>query len=616
MACSVSLLRSGITTGSTPTAGLCAWNVGNPPVSNPLFMDLETHSATDRFRMLPEEFFRVGGVISGDRYGETRDWASMVHAVYDADRVVGHNVVSFDLPALECDVLDLTEQRRVLDTMIVDSLVDPPESELIPSRAMRDKYSLQAASDRYGISGKSGDLKAAAMQHGGFGSIPTCDTEHLRYLRADVEATRDLFVEVEREVSNWDYVWREHRVHALTSNITTVGFDVDQELLEARCAAAHSRQAELVDWLVRVHGVPTVLPNGKPAKSPHASKAGKEALLAAFESVGVPPSALPRTPTGQPSFSADGLAEVADRFPAASDLCEAVAALVGVRSVYGTARRYLHADGRVHADVTMFQASGRASFTKPGMTVFGKKGERVQERDIFVARPGYTIVTADLSQVDARCVAAHSGDPEYAKLFEPGKDSHEITARLVWGDREYERDPKYFRQTAKIIGHGSNYGMGVSKLALSANVPEEEAHRVVRTLREEFPRVEEWKMEVRERAEAGEMLDNGFGRKLRPNPDRAWTQGPALMGQGTARDILMEGMAIRMPLEIQRMTKAIVHDEGVWEVPEQDAEEVSREIERALTFEWQPRDGSGQTMLFEAGCSSPGKRWSDAYRGE
>lgn len=266
--------------------------------------------------------------------------------------------------------------------------------------------------------------------------------------------------------------------------------------------------------------------------------------------------------------------------------------------------------------MTMFQASGRASFTKPGMTVFGKKGDRVAERDIFVAGEGFVVVTADLSQVDARCVAAHSGDPAYAELFAPGRDSHEITARLVWGDREYDSNPKYYRQAAKIIGHGSNYGMGVSKLAQSANVPEEEAQRVVTTLRSEFPRVEEWKMEVRERAEAGEMLDNGFGRLLRPNPERAWTQGPALMGQGTARDILMEGMAIRMPLDIQRMTKAVVHDEGVWEVPESDVVEVCEAIERALTFDWQPRDGSGQSMRFEAGCSPYGHRWSDAYRDE
>lgn len=585
-----------------------------------LFFDLETHSASDRFRMRPEEFFRVGGVINRlDRYGETRDHDTMVTELDVSEKhgelLVGHNVVSFDLPALGMDVLQLAADKSVFDTMIVDSLVDPPEPELAPAQAMRQKYSLQAASNRYGVGGKVADLKAAAQAHGGFGSIPTDDESHLRYLRGDVEATRALYEQVSRDVTDWEYVWREHRVHALTSNITTVGFDVDVDLLDERVADGDARRAELVAWLVEEFDIPTTLPNGKPAKSPHASKAGKAALVAAFASAGVSSSELPQTPTGLPSFSADGLAAVAERFgdPRITELCEAVGALVGVRSVYGTAQRYLHADGRVHPDVTMFQASGRCSFTKPGMTVFGKRGDRVRERDIFVAREGHVIVTADLAQVDARVVAAHSGDREYAKLFDPGNDSHEIVARMVWGDRTYESDPKYYRQTAKIVGHGTNYGMGVDGLARQASVPVSEAQKVVDTLRERFPRLQEWKREVREEAEAGKMLDNGFGRKMHPNPGRAFTQGPALYGQSGARDILMEGIAIRMPLEVQRMMKAIVHDEGVWGVPEEQLTDVCAAIEDAMTFEWQPADGTGQVMRFEAECSKPGRRWSEVY---
>ena len=75
----------------------------------------------------------------------------------------------------------------------------------------------------------------------------------------------------------------------------------------------------------------------------------------------------------------------------------------------------------------------------------------------------------------------------------------------------------------------------------------------------------------------------------------------------------MEGIAIRMPLEVQRMMKAIVHDEGVWEVPEDQLDDVCAAIEDAMTFEWQPADGSGQPMRFEAECSKPGKRWSEVY---
>lgn len=289
-------------------------------MTDALFFDIETHSASDRFRMEPDEFFRVGGIVNRlDQYGETRDHATMVDelnlSAHHGETLVGHNVVSFDLPALGLDVLALASDKRVLDTMIVDAVVDPPESDLVPARAMRDKYSLDAACNRYGVAGKVGDLKGAATEHGGFGSIPTDDPGHLAYLRADVEATRALYHQVVRDVSDWDYVWREHRVHALMSNITTVGFDVDRDLLRERNSAGEARQRELVDWLVSEHGIPTTLPNGKAAKSPHATKAGKEALVAAFAKVGVSSSELPRTPKGDVSFSADGLAAVAERFP-------------------------------------------------------------------------------------------------------------------------------------------------------------------------------------------------------------------------------------------------------------------------------------------------------------
>ena len=531
--------------------------------------------------------------------------------------VAAHNGISFDLPALGIDVLDAANRRGVLDTMVLDALVDPPDFGMQPSQAIRQKYALDAACRRYGIAGKVSDggggsfLKAAAKSHGGFGAIPTDDAGHLAYLRRDVFAAGELLERLVPLVADWDYVWREMRVHALMSVMSQSGILVDGGLLSERVAAAESRSAELIGWLVEEFNVPTTLPNGQPAKSPHASKAGKLALVEAFASVGVPPEGLPRTPTGQPSFSAEPLAELASRFPAAKDLCDAVAALVGVRSVYGTAARYVHVDGRVHPDVTMFQASGRASVTKPGMTVFGKRGGRVVERDVFVAAPGNVLLAADMSQVDARVVAAHSGDPEYARLFDAGKDAHTEIAYLVWGRSEVDANHKEYRDRVKAITHGTTYGMGIPKLSESTGIPEEEARRVVTTLREEFPGVEEWKREVRERAEAGEMLDNGFGRLMRVNPDRAYTQAPALVGQGGARDVILEGI-LDMDESVQRSLRTMVHDEIVVECKREDAAEVAEEVVRALSFEWCP-PGKSEPVQFLAECSEPAERWSGCY---
>ena len=262
--------------------------------------------------------------------------------------------------------------------------------------------------------------------------------------------------------------------------------------------------------------------------------------------------------------------------------------VAGIRTVYSTALEYTHDDGRVHPSVATLQASGRWSVQKPGLTVFGKRGGRVIERGIFTASsPEHRLFAIDLSQIDARAIAVHSQDAGYMSLFTPGRDAHEIVARMVWGDAAYDANPKGLRQTVKAITHGLPYGMGVPKLATSAGVEEAVAQGVVDTMNERFPRLQAWKDEVREQAATGAPLDNGFGRMMLPDPERAYTQGVALMGQGTARDLMMECL-LRLPDDLARCLRAQVHDEAIFECHVDDLDEVRREVERAFNFEWCP----------------------------
>jgi DNA polymerase-1 len=199
------------------------------------------------------------------------------------------------------------------------------------------------------------------------------------------------------------------------------------------------------------------LPNGKPAKSPHATKEGKAAIERAFTDLGVE---LGRTKSGGPAFGKEAREELLERYadrPDVVELLDTVGSLLGIRTVYGTVERCLVGD-RVHPDITMFQASGRWSITEPGLTVMGKRGGKHVEREIFLPEPGHVIISADLSQVDARAVAAWCQDPAYLELFEPGRDSHTEIALAVWGDADR-------REEAKVLGHGYNYGMGMAKLA-------------------------------------------------------------------------------------------------------------------------------------------------------
>src|SRR5688500_15299781 len=110
--------------------------------------------------------------------------------------------------------------------------------------------------------------------------------------------------------------------------------------------------------------------------------------------------------------------------------------------------------------------------------------------------------------------------------FEGDRDLHMENARTVWGPNA----TKEHRELAKPIGHGWNYSMGFGKLSDIAGP--EIARQFIDSMERDHPRLVRWKIEQADLAERYGVLDNGFGRKMKANRERAWTQGPALMGQG------------------------------------------------------------------------------------
>jgi len=208
----------------------------------------------------------------------------------------------------------------------------------------------------------------------------------------------------------------------------------------------------------------------------------------------------------------------------------------------------------------------------------GKRdAELIRQREVFLPDVGDALLSLDLSQSDARAVAALSQDPGYMEIFQSGRDLHTEVAVQIFGTAD-------MRERSKQFTHGWAYGMSVKRMIQEGADPEL-ARQFDQGMRERFPRLVEWQREVRKIAEAGELLDNGFGRRMRPDPVRAWTQAPALCGQGCARDLMMEGL-LRLPPEVMPMLRAQVHDEIVLSVPADAVEDVKKTVKDALSFTW------------------------------
>lgn len=565
-------------------------------------LDLETGSSDAMWSAGPD-YIRLVGAQIGDRICTVPVGpdSEIVPGGIPA-MVVGHNLMGFDLPVLarlrEWDMHTLAREGRLIDTMLTEVVNNPPPGGMRPEQVIRE-YSLDSlAAARFG-EGKSDALKRLAKQFGGFDRIPVDHADYHAYLARDVDLTARLAGTQPRT----EYAIREHRVAAIAAQIRWNGFRVDTGLLATRVAAGAIRRAELVDWLRTQVDLPTTNKAGKPVKSPQATDEGREAIAAAFRALGV---RLHATKAGKPSLGKDDLTDMALAYPNRPDvlqLIEALQALNGVRTVYDTVTQYLQGD-RVHPEISMYQASGRWSITRPGLTVMGKRGERWREREVFLPEPGHVVISADLSQVDARAVAAWCQDDAYLDLFAPGRDSHTEIAVAVWGDPGR-------RQDAKIVGHGWNYNMGLRTLAQHAG-SEQTAREFDQAMRQRFPKLIAWKREVVDRASSGELLDNGFGRKMRCTPGREYTQAPALMGQGTARDLMMEGL-LRLPSYVLPMLRAVVHDEIVLSIPEADAADIERDVLAALSFEWAP-PGARRSVQIEAGLGERrGRNWGHVY---
>ena len=640
-----------------------------PPVpSTPVALgfDLETAAAEGLFTGGHEgPFVRLAGTVNDDgpvSIGGNETMPELIQALNSADVVYGHNILGFDLLALahhhgaDYDAL----AAKAVDTMVLARLIDPPMAKKMPN----GYYGLDATAQRFGHIGKTDDLKGLAKRHGGFDKIPVDSREYQEYLRGDLAATKavrealiaDLAYAPEAQQL---YACREMEIVALQNRMTLNGWAVDTGLLAERRQHEDEQRATAVKVLHEEFGMPLAKPDrfklkpkaewpegyaslsvnmvremmkanpdnsvaegfaeripGEVHLSPWATDAGREALTAALTDAGAP--FVPRTPTGDLKLSSEalgegdwydrtagvarpGLLKVYGYQPEVRRIVEAINLATGARAKYAEIAKHVTSSGRVHAWIGDAQGSGRWAMTKPSITNMGSRGAAAEERAVLVADEGHILLTCDLSQVDMRAMAALSQDPAYMALFEPGRDAHMEMAEVYFGERTKEA-----RYRTKAINHKLNYGGGAKSTAEMNGIPLHVVEAAIRERARAYPRLVEYIQEVRDLAASGALLDNGFGRLMRPDPERASTQGPALMGQGATRDIMCESLLrlAKARPDVRPFLRGVVHDEVVLSVPADTVEEWSAELERAFTWEWR-----GVPILCEVG--TPAFRWSE-----
>jgi DNA polymerase I len=338
-----------------------------------------------------------------------------------------------------------------------------------------------------------------------------------------------------------------------------------------------------------------------------------------FTKLGLP--VVKKTPSGVPSTDEEVLEKLAEDFPLPAKLLEHR----GLSKLKGTytdklAQMAHPKTGRVHTHYAQAVAiTGRLSSNDPNLqNIPVKTAEGRRVREAFIASPGHFIASADYSQIELRIMAHLSEDEALLRAFKEGMDVHRATAAEVFGVAAGDVSSEQ-RRYAKVINFGLIYGMSSFGLARNLGIDNTAAKNYIQRYFERYPGVKNYMDETRMSAKSKGYVETVFGRRLylpeinSPNgPRRGGAERQAINApmQGTAADLIKLSMVkVQDVLDAEkRRTKMImqVHDELVFEVPEDEVEWVRTEIPRLMAGVAELR----APLLAEIGV---GENWEEAH---
>lgn len=267
-----------------------------------------------------------------------------------------------------------------------------------------------------------------------------------------------------------------------------------------------------------------------------------------------------------------------------------------LRSMVESLAKLIGPDGRVHPRYNQTAtATGRISTDNPNVqnvpvrTPLGR-----QMRRLFCAEDGWTLVTADYSQIELRVLAHLSGDEGLVRALVEGRDVHAETAARVFGT-DPGKVTEEMRRAAKMVNYGLSYGLEAYGLAQRLGIETEEAHSIISRYFESFPGVKRYMEEVVESARRLGYTKTLLGRRryipevrdkkyqIRRMGERMAMNAPV---QGTAADILKSAMVrLEAALRDRKMRSRQVlqvHDEIVVESPEEECDEAASLLAEAM----------------------------------
>jgi DNA polymerase-1 len=371
-------------------------------------------------------------------------------------------------------------------------------------------------------------------------------------------------------------------VAPILSAMEQVGLKVDVGTFEKMSA---SLGAQLSDLEQKIH---TLAGEVFTINSP------KQLSVVLFEKLGLP--AGKKTTTGY-STDADVLEQLAENH-------EIVALVLQYRELSKLKGTYADAmpalvnpkDGRIHTSLHQtVAATGRLSSSNPNLQNIPIRTAVGREiRKAFVAPEGWTLISADYSQIELRLFAHVSEDAELCAAFDSGEDIHNYTAGRIYGldPKDVSKD---MRRAAKTVNYAVLYGISDFALARQLKIPQAEAKALKENYFARFPGVKEYLDDTIAFAREKGYVQTILGRKrwipdiharifqFRQAAERAASNMPI---QGSSADIMKLAMIdVWNFLQTEKPRTRLllqVHDELLFEAPPDEVASIGARVRELM----------------------------------
>ena len=308
--------------------------------------------------------------------------------------------------------------------------------------------------------------------------------------------------------------------------------------------------------------------------------------------------ALQKTPTGQASTADSVLQELALDFAMPRIIIE-YRSLSKLISTYTSrlVEQINPASNRIHTSYNQTgTATGRLSSSEPNLQnipIRTPEGRKI--RHAFVAPAGYTMISADYSQIELRLMAHISEDPNLLHAFANNLDVHKATAAEVW-DVPIDQVTSDMRRNAKAINFGLIYGMSAFGLTRQLGIDRKAAQDYINRYFARYPQIKAYMDNTRTQAKELGFVQTLWGRRLylpeinsKQIPRQKAAERTAINAplQGSAADIIKLAM-IRIDRWLREENinaKMImqVHDELVFEAAVENLHEIAEAIQQHMT---------------------------------